>query len=69
MLEDYVAAGDGLWAFGAALILPVQGHYCEGVKRSCGNVSEPLSVDIIVTHQELAERQDLPSIALHRPAN
>jgi hypothetical protein len=28
--EDFVAAGDGLVAFGAALILPVQTHYVAG---------------------------------------
>jgi hypothetical protein len=28
--EDFVAAGDGLGAFGAALILPVQTHQAAG---------------------------------------
>ncbi len=28
--EDFVAAGDGLGAFGAALILPVQTHFKTG---------------------------------------
>ena len=28
--EDFVAAGDGLAAFGAALILPAQTHYVAG---------------------------------------
>jgi hypothetical protein len=33
--EDFVAAGDGLGAFGAALILPVQTH-CKAVKVAAG---------------------------------
>jgi hypothetical protein len=33
--EDFVAAGDGLVAFGAALILPVQTH-CEPGKAAAG---------------------------------
>jgi hypothetical protein len=31
--EDFVAAGDGLVAFGAAFILPVQTH-CKGAKKA-----------------------------------
>jgi hypothetical protein len=31
--EDFVAAGDGLVAFGAAFILPVQTH-CKGTKKA-----------------------------------
>jgi hypothetical protein len=33
--EDFVAAGDGLGAFGAAFILPVQTH-CDAVKVAAG---------------------------------
>jgi hypothetical protein len=33
--EDFVAAGDGLGAFGAALILPVQMH-CEAARVAAG---------------------------------
>ena len=33
--EDFVAAGDGLVAFGAAFILPVQTH-CKAVKVAAG---------------------------------
>jgi hypothetical protein len=44
--ENFVAAGDGLVAFGAALILPVQMHYKAGRAAAgqwiCANQSHPL---------------------------
>ena len=44
--ENFVAAGDGLVAFGAALILPVQTHYEAGRAAAgqwiCAKQSHPL---------------------------